>query len=427
MDVVNEPNYFIECNSETLKVDSSYGTGGSRNGVDHLYNTLIECQNARSVSLSISQGGCLIDDDPFSFPWRAGDRLPDLENLTLSGYDWEPWVSPWSEHSRPSSARAWKNAMDWGKLKRLDIDRPPNSFLEAFHGELSDLESLVLRPRWAFWGDEVTLCSFNEDGNELRQNYTSFITALPPLRELSISGMGELLNLTPILETHGTSLEKLKIHELEHDCTYETGNSTWTRPSLTVAEIKQLNAAAPNLQSLTLDVYRSNNDWPITILKALSAFPNLSHLTLSFDLEDPQHRRYTKECWTHGSGRDKYCMVNELMLPLLNQTSAIEIFQSLRREQRETMPGNDNNTIINKLLEKLTVSAGDYGRQTGGGLRLTEHCDYPRPVRYECWIKGEEREVCEGRAGINYKAAGYCGYEDMDELDDIWDNNGGEP
>ena len=375
---------YVEC-SDSVKVDSAYGTQDG-NAIDPLYKTLVACPTTTSLSLSVHQGGCVIGNDPWSFKWKEGDRFPNLEDLTLSGYRWDSERGfDWSTR-RKSSVDAWKAAMDWSLLKRLDLDRPPNSFLEAFRGQLHSLDSLVLRPRWGFWGDEDTFCASDEAAGELRENYTTFIIALSPLRELSISGMGELLNMTPILEAHGPSLQALRIHEFERDCTYESGNATLIRPFFNLAQIEEIKTAAPNLQSLSLDVYRSANRWPTTIFRALSSFPNLSHLTMYFDLEDAWRKTRTKRCYLRDEDSiwDQYCTVHELMQPILNQTSAETIFHDLRMDQ----PG--------MKLQNLTMYAGDFERREGGGLRYEAHDEYNRPMRYDCWAEEDGMERCKG-------------------------------
>uniref|UniRef100_A0A093UQA7 Hydroxylamine reductase n=1 Tax=Talaromyces marneffei PM1 TaxID=1077442 RepID=A0A093UQA7_TALMA len=277
--------------------------------------------------------------------------------------------------SDTSNAEQWRTSMDWSKLKRLDLSLPSNLFLETFRGELDGLESLVLRHTSGFWGDEQPLCAFDATGDELRQNYSSFIAALPPLRDLSISGMGRPLNMTPILETHGVSLEKLSIHEFEHDCRYNTGNATWVRPVLSVSEVEEIILSAPNLKELTLDVYRSSNKWPNTMLKTLAKFPHLAQLTLNLDLEDPRRSKYVEWCSMKESVRDKYCTINKLMEPQLNYTTAEKIFQTIRQYQAGTK------------LRNLTVSAGDFGRRVGGGLRAIPNHELNKPVLYDCWME----------------------------------------
>jgi hypothetical protein len=279
--------------------------------------------------------------------------------------------------------------MDWSKLKRLDLSLPSNSFLETFRGELDGLESLVLRHRYGFWGDQDTLCGFGATTEELRQNYSSFIAALPPLHELSISGMGRPLNMTPILQTHGASLEKLSIHEFEHDCRYATGNATWVRPVLSVSEVEEIALSAPNLKELTLDVYRSSNKWPNSMLKALSKFPHLAQLTMNFNLEDPTRSKYAEHCFVNERARDEYCIIHELMEPQLNYTTAGEIFHIIRQYQAGTK------------LRKVTVSAGDFGRRVGGGMRFAPHNEWNWPVRHECWME-DNIIKCTGQHDIDF-------------------------
>lgn len=365
--IENRVDLILECGSDSLVYDG----GENDMELNQLYHTLVLCSNIRSLSLALRQGNCLIGDTGRSFGWKKGDRFPPLESLTLTGYDWNFRVN-----SRQSSnAEQWRASMDWSKLKRLGLSRPPNSFLETFRGELDGLDSLTLRHQSGFWGDEETLCAFDATTEELRQNYSSFIASLPPLRELSISGIGRPLNLTPILEIHGATLEKLSIHEFEHDCRYETGNATWVRPVLSVSEIEEIRLSAPNLRELTLDVYRSSNKWPNAILKALSKFPLLTQLTMNFNLEDLNKSRHAERCFVRGWARDDYCIVQELMEPQLNHTTAEEIFHTLRQYQPDTK------------LQNVTVSAGDFERREGGGLRMSFHDDENKPVRYDCWIQ----------------------------------------
>ena len=374
------------CASDSLSAYISYGSSGGRT-VDSLYRTLISCPNVRSLSLSISQGGCGVGDDPWSFNWRKRHRFPTLENLTISGYDWDSQEVSFTKGRRPISTQAWKAAMDWSKLKRLDLSRPPASFLKAFHGELSSLQSLVVRPEKGFWGDEITLCDFDEAGHKLRQDWTSFIVALPPLHQLKISGMGNMPNMTQILAAHGPTLRKLKIHDHERDCMYETGNSSWTRQTFDVAQIEELRLGASNLESLTIDVWRGADGWPVSALDALSKFPKLSHLKLYFNLEDPWHIRLAENCYFHDiTGlMEQHCLISELMQPLLNREGAEEMFQSLRRDQSSGR------------LRTLTLYAGDYGRTEGGGLRFPFHDDQKEPVRCDCWVEKHGLEVCNER------------------------------
>ena len=138
--------------------------------------------------------------------------------------------------------------MDWSKLKHLSVDSPSKSFLEAFHNQLTGLESFTLGPSYGPWGDNFTLCELDEAIDQLRLNYTSFITAMPPLHFLSIHGTGRLLDLEPILKTHGSSLRHFSLHEYERDC--ENHNGFWSRPALSAAQVRHLKNAGATPRDL---------------------------------------------------------------------------------------------------------------------------------------------------------------------------------
>ncbi len=379
--------HFVECNADSLDVVASYGGRDAKHIIDHLYANLVSCTDVLSLNLKIFQGGCVVDDgNPWSFNFRKSDTFPHLESLTLSGYDWDSRKTTWWWAQVPSNLESWRLAMDWTRLKRLDIDLPPNSFLEAFSkpNQLAGLESLVLRPRLDVWGDENTLCGSDEDIEQLRQNYTSFITNLPPLRELSIGGMGRSLDLGPILKAHGGSLKNLSLHEYESDCVHDTQNETRTRPPMNVTQLQYISKAAPHLQTMTVDLHRSGAEWPAATIKALSTFENLRDLTRYFDLEDYSKMRPVEMCAINRShGR---CTVPELMQPVLNQETAQRIFRQIRSVQ----PG--------KKLQHVTLYAGDYGREEGGGLRIVAHREHNRPVKFDCRVE-KDVEVCEGWFG----------------------------
>ncbi len=380
--------YFVECNSDTLDVSVNYPDGeGLGNAIDHLYETLTTCHNIRSLSLQLSQGGCDVSGpSPRSFRWEEGKLFPDLEALTISGYDWDARESSWCNRNSPSGVEAWKSAMDWRKLKHLNIDLPPKSFLEAFHSELNSLDSLSLRPRWTLWGDETSLCDFDNATDEIRQNYTSFITSLPPLQTLSVSGTGHLLDLNLILATHGSSIRSLTLHEFERACATSINDTSWSRPTLDPIQLHQLSTMSPNLESLALDLHRDHGQWPTSTFSLLALNRNLSNLTLHFDFEDPTHIHRTERCAINEAYWDQYCIVPALKEPLLNQESALEIFKTIRKQQ------------LGSKLTQLTVYAGDRGGRSGGGLRMDAHIEHNTPVKFVCGLIDNTKETCEAVA-----------------------------
>ena len=127
----------IDCTSPLLNPNISYGTEGPPNEFEHLYKTLIACPNVRKLDLKIERGGCVIDNEENktqSFSFQPRDRFPDLEELTPSGYHWDYRPMTWWNYHPPSNVESWRVALDWSRLKRLDLDIPPPSFIKAFHG-----------------------------------------------------------------------------------------------------------------------------------------------------------------------------------------------------------------------------------------------------------------------------------------------------
>lgn len=355
-------NYFFEeCSSESIDYNGKFGKG-----IDSIYTAMTRCDNIRSLSISIHQQGCVIESIIDSFDWKVGDKFSQLDELKLSGYGWVNERRFLSERPRPRSTIAWKEVMDWSKLRKLDIDRPPDEFLEAFRGHLTGLESFKIRPRLGFWGSENTFCSFCQNSTELRQNYTAFIKDLPPLRELSISGMGELLNVTDLLQRHGQTMENLTIHEFERDCR-PCGNTTWGRPTLSIDELQSINDLAPNLKSLELDIYR-RWDWPHRIFNVLSQFQNLESLTLWFDLEDPYEQTKPKLCY-----RQQNCVMNVPMEPFLDKKTALMIFRELKAAQQS------------QKLTSVILYTGDVNRRRGSGYGMgPQFREEYFPTKFEC-------------------------------------------
>ncbi|KAL8774248.1 MAG: hypothetical protein Q9209_000999 [Squamulea sp. 1 TL-2023] len=329
-----------------------------------------------------------------AFPFAQNARFTNLTSLSVSRYDWNHTRSPWIDSiigTPPrSNAESWRDVMDWAKLEILDIELPPTIFLDTFKDQLSSLRSLTFRPQWGFWGNEGTICDCIPNAKEMRNAYVSFISGLSPLHKLSISGTGQLLSMDPLLHKHGHSLRSLTIHEFERDCTHQAGNETWTRPSMTLEELKRLRNMAPSPDSLTLDLYRERGQWPTEALDVVSTFDNVTDLTVHVDLEDPTRMTHADPCYTHR----RLCVLPELMEPRLNFNVAQSIFRHFRQQQHT------------KQLRHLQLVAGDYARRKGGGLR-SFHYHPNEPVMYRCRVESD---------GSNFCIVPNC-FEDMDDED----------
>ncbi|KAL8853095.1 MAG: hypothetical protein Q9221_001977 [Calogaya cf. arnoldii] len=283
--------------------------------------------------------------------------------------------------------------MDWSKLDDWNIELPPKVFMDTMKHELTGLRSLTFRHQWGYWGDEDTLCGFDSDTQEMRDAYVSFIAELSPLRNLSISGTGNLLNMEPILLKHGHTLRSLTMHEFENDCAYHTGNQTWTRPTMSVDGLKHLRSMVPDLVSLFVDLRREHGKWPTEALNVLSTFENLYDLTIHFNLEDPTRMRHAHRCYSLSDP----CLLPELMEPRLNLHAAQLIFQNLRQQQG------------NKRLRHLRLVAGDYARREGGGLRYPP-VEPNEPIMYRCRVEKNGTDFCMGLTG----------FSDSNKIDFFW-------
>ena len=356
--------------------------------MDFLFESLSSCPNILSLDLTIAQGGCTVNDyNPKAFVFGENHRFAsDLQELKVSGYDWDHRKTSWLGTTTSTSIESWKSAMDWSKLEALSVDLPPQSFLKAFQGQLKALKSFSLRPKFGNWGDDETFCLFDETSNQTRANYISFIAALPPLQSLSIGGLGALLDLEPILRTHGNSLRNLVLHEHEHACNRRKNSNTWSRPTLSDTQLQNLNTAAPRVETLELDIARNASHWPQSTFEVLSNFRRLRNLTLHFDLEDSSRTHPVRRCALSPSAPE--CFVPEMMDPVLSVDILKRLFRGLRQSQ-------DNNEGLDVHLQWLHVYTGDYGRQVGGGYRFFAHDEHNNPQRFACGIVAEDEAICE--------------------------------
>jgi hypothetical protein len=149
-DHTSAKDFPILCNTDRIDY---YGEGGLM--VDQIYRMLKQCDNIRHLEMEIAQSGCTLGADIRSFDWRSGDKICDLETLSLSCYRWEAHGdTPWdgNRYNRGESPKPWLKAMDWSKLRRLQLDRPPSEFVQTYIGKLTGLESLNIRPQVGFGG-----------------------------------------------------------------------------------------------------------------------------------------------------------------------------------------------------------------------------------------------------------------------------------
>ena len=383
-------HHFIDCTVPDLDVYVSYGTFISDSLMTRLYETLTTCSTIRSLKLSIRQGGSTVDPgNPLSFEWRPGDVFPPLANLTLLGYDWA--ITDGGQIRDP-----WINRMDWSQLRQLEIDLPSEVLLNELNGKLPNLESLTVRPKWGVRRDDRTLCERGKKLESIHRSYLDFISELPSLRELTISGLGSLLNYTKILQRHGQRLTQLGFHDFEADCGSAYSNRSWIRPTFSATEIEEIGGLAPHLKHLILDVNRTPGTWPkADIFKALSAFPDLDTLSLYFNLQDSRRWINEKHCISKSVGTIGYCTIRtmrDLLLPRLDTSTAPELWRQVKAHR--TARGLP-------MVRSLFLYSGDYTSDMYGGLPDGFHFETPLPLNISCDKDDLRRVSCRrGRIGI---------------------------
>lgn len=286
-------------NSKTLysiRADISYGSGSRSDNVPDIYHLLTTCPDIRHLDLTMQWGGCTISmDDHYAFDFNKGDRFPPLEELRLRGYDFDgsphpqsydhrrdPWrqilrelaweindmlddydltdfrlpyvpPSPLPQDNR-TNLEAWREAMDWSNLRRLDIDSASSRTFTNLKGALPNLRSFRAGP--------LNLYGQNETERQaVRDALRDFILDAPPLEELGIGAMEKPLPVGQFLEVHGKSLRALEMHE-------QASYRTEPRPVLNDTQLVRLREECPRLEKLELDVNR-NGTWVLSFYNPL--------------------------------------------------------------------------------------------------------------------------------------------------------------
>ena len=383
--------HLIECNSDTASLDSAHA---QQNQLSHLYETLISCPKISSLSLDIQEHSSWLWSQLF-LPFRSGDRFPNITELKVLGYPWDvdsrqiegSWwhSSSWFDHFTPvrGDVTAWKAAMDWSRLKKLDIDRPSESFLEAFQGKLKAVESFTLRPKPWDWKLQRIFSNGGKALEELKGQHTSFIASLPPLKELQMNDMASIINMTEILEIHGPSLESLALRGRKIECWYGHCRRVALGPisSASPEDFKLLTQSAPKLERLELDLATGPGVltmegqvplWVSDFLDGLRSLAKLKTLTLYFKeqiKEEPQCAVRWRE----------NCVLPKVVRPVLDERIALDIFRKLRRVEDGT----------GEHLERLTLHADVIKERR----HLTfSHLEPDSSLRWLCSVDVDGRE-----------------------------------
>ncbi|KAL2015122.1 hypothetical protein VTK56DRAFT_6296 [Thermocarpiscus australiensis] len=226
-----------------------------------LQNLFFACPNLKSFSVSVygNWGGCVIRTIPLHIPryywfkFTGHETFPSkLESLSLDGYRMVPdeWIH-------------WREKLNWSNLTSLSLGpQRSTELLELFRGHTTAVRSLTVET-WAGEGDDHY------------PQLEEFLLSFGSLEQLTVRG--HFVSNRAL--GHHPRLKRLCLHAIE----VQRGGAP--RPTLSVDDLRELDANCPDLEVLEIDIDRDSSGWPQEIIKILaSGFPNLQHLALHLEV-----------------------------------------------------------------------------------------------------------------------------------------------
>ncbi|KAL3451194.1 hypothetical protein BJX65DRAFT_304598 [Aspergillus insuetus] len=194
-----------------------------------------------------------------------GDELSDemgsgeLESLSLDPANEERFET-------------WEKAINFSRLLNLQLWRARRGTLAR--ARLCDLSSLKI----------LALDVFNDrhsiDASPVDRAVAGFLTSLPRLESLQLTGPWSAETFTAVLQHHGRSLRTLSL--------YPSENRRLHQCIITPSKIQALGKYCPNLRDIRLQVKRSAGDQEEQeIYGAIAALPKVRHVSLQLDIYNP--------------------------------------------------------------------------------------------------------------------------------------------
>ncbi|KAL2789070.1 hypothetical protein BJX66DRAFT_352284 [Aspergillus keveii] len=194
-----------------------------------------------------------------------GDELDDemgpgeLESLSLDPTNEERF-------------EVWEQAISFSRLRNLQLWRARRSTLAR--ARLCDLSSLRT----------LALDVFNDrhsiDASPVDRAVAGFLTSLPRLESLHLTGPWSTETFTAVLQHHGRSVRTLSLHPSETRRLHQF--------LITPSKIQALGKYCPNLRDIRLQVKRSAGDQEEQeIYGAIAALPKVRHVSLQLDIYNP--------------------------------------------------------------------------------------------------------------------------------------------
>ncbi|KAK7417850.1 hypothetical protein QQX98_004325 [Neonectria punicea] len=272
------------------------------------------------------------------------------------------------EKRTKTNLELWLEAMDFSQIHTLAIKETHHPTIKGdalfnhLPAALPSLRSLTVGGPWTDFG-AATLPK--------TPPARDFILAFPPSSLTNLTWLDnsscdeEIFN--KVLQHHGQTLKQLEWRNSE--LRYKL------RPILSIDQIQQLGALAPDLQDLTIDLNREGSDsWPHAKLDALAtSLPKLTSLTIYFELATECGRKRLNDEYTGAYTGPKY-----FVQPLLETSSAREMFKRLRAAK------------VGEELTTVRFRAGDWTRSYHGGLRDGPSWLEGRRVDIKCTVFNED-------------------------------------
>lgn len=226
-----------------IKLDDS-----DREIIPLLKEVVLSCQNLKVLRLDMSSRVTLGLERGSLLWWYFGlnkdDKFPPLQELVLSGYNGE-WLRDQSKY----------DFWDWSELRTLKLQNSkPYSILQSVKDMRLCIDTLIFDDGsdTSYENPPVNLADWppRDDADALLDTFVLNCSGVQSLHVSCVSGRLPLSTITK----HGSSLKSLTIRE----------HSRWNSPekpaspALTAEDLEYLNEHCPYLESLAVDMKRSD-------------------------------------------------------------------------------------------------------------------------------------------------------------------------
>ncbi|KAH7308816.1 hypothetical protein BKA65DRAFT_174501 [Rhexocercosporidium sp. MPI-PUGE-AT-0058] len=232
----------------------------AHDAIDSEYNPkfkdyILRAKNLENLNYDLATVSSYLGGAAPKFPaFVAGEKLPALKSLVLTGYHWL--------HTKEEVKTSW----NFSKLEHLDIT-----------GMNHDDFFKTVDARWIPNLRELRLGTFvwrgpsilNRRGNQIRLHH--FLRKMPQLEVLSMNSYTDNFPLDILM-----AMENLRVLEFT-----ENVASQWEDgppPRLNIQDLEELLQYLPQLEHLHIDFETWSGDFKRTFLDTVSQFPALKHI-----------------------------------------------------------------------------------------------------------------------------------------------------